>query len=130
MRVNNRLPRTTLTTRIVLLTSVVAVIVAVIAGLVSYPLAQSAAQSQAQGALARLTDVTAASLERVLESDRPGRPLPRAIVDTLRSERITGYLIEAGAQIPPELDGISLEPLRDGNALSTEGQVGGDPVLV
>ena len=129
-RVNNRLPRTTLTTRIVLLTSVVAVIVAVIAGLVSYPLAQSAAQSQAQGALARLADVTAASLERVLESDRPGRPLPRAIVDTLRSERITGYLIEAGAQIPPELDGISLESLGDGNALSTEGKVAGDPVLV
>jgi two-component system sensor histidine kinase BaeS len=128
--VSNRLPRTTLTTRIVLLTSVVAVIVAVIAGLVSYPLARSAAQSQAQGALARLADVTAASLERGLDNDRPGRPLPRAIVDTLRSERITGYLIEPGAQIPPELDGISLEPLLESNALSTEGEVAGDPVLV
>ncbi len=127
---SSHLPRTTLTTRIVLLASVVAVIVAVIAGLVSYPLAQSAAKSQAQGALAKLADITAASLDRVLESDRPGRPLPRAIVDTLQSERITGYLIEPGAQIPPELAGISLEPLRDGSALSTEGEVAGDPVLV
>lgn len=124
------MPRTSLISRIVLLTSIVAVVVALIAGLVSYPLARSAAQSQAQGALARLADVTAASLDRAVTNERPGRPLPRAIVDTLRSERITGYLIEPGAQLPPELDGIDLQGIVGGAAVSTEGEVNGDPVLV
>lgn len=124
------MPRTSLITRIVLLTSVVAVAVAIIAGLVSYPLARSAAQSQAQGALARLADVTTASLDRGATGERPGRPLPRAVVDTLRSERITGYLIEPGAQLPPELVGIDLSELAEGAAVSTEGEVGADPVLV
>ena len=122
--------RTSLTTRIVLLTSAVAVVVALIAGLVSYPLAQSAAQSQAQGALSRLTDITAASLDRAFESERRGRPLPREIVDTLRSERITGYLIEPGGVLPPELDGISLRDVSGQSVVSTEGNFAGEPVLV
>lgn len=123
--------RSSLVTRTVLLTSIVAAIVVVVAGIVSYPLIRATALTQAQGTLSRLADVTATAIDR---GTRPGargdRILPRALEQTLRAESVTGYLLFTAVQIPPGVSAADVTALLAGQPISQIAQTDDGPVLI
>lgn len=121
--------RDSLQTRLVLLTTVVALLVAVLAGAFAYPLIQGAAQGQTKARLAALADVTASSLERGRLAGRT-QPLPRRLADSLRAEDITGYLVFDPLGPPPGLTELQVAALLSGVDVSIDGDVDGQAVFI
>ena len=122
--------RSSIVTRTVLLTSAVAAIVVVVAGIVSFPLIRATALTQAQGTLSRLADVTATAIERGTGPGARGdRILPRALVETLRAEMVTGYLVFTPDQVPPGIPPQDVTDLLAGRELSRVSETAEGPVL-
>lgn len=121
--------RDSLQTRLVILTTFIALLVAVLAGLFAYPLIQSAAQGQAKARLAGLADITASSLERGMQAGRQ-QPLPRRLAQSLSSEDITGFLVFDPLGPPPGTSARQVAALLDGNDVSADGEVDGRAVFV
>ena len=123
-------PRLSIVTRTVLATSAVAIIVAVVATLVSYPLVRATALTQARGTLIRLTDLTAAALDRGPRDVGRDDLLPRALAETLRAEQIRGYLLFTDVHLPPGVDRAEVRELLGGRDLSTQAETPNGPVLI
>ena len=129
-----RRARMSIVTRTVLLTSSVAVIVVVVAVAVSYLLINAAALQQSRERLSRLTDITAAALDRGgLGMDMglgPSSLLPKELERTLVAEQITGYILSSDSAPPPGLSDGEMQRLMGGSLISTEGMAAGGLVLV
>ena len=129
-----RRARMSIVTRTVLLTSSVAVIVVVVSLSVSYLLINAAALQQSRERLSRLTDITAAALDRGgLGMDMglgTSSLLPKELERTLVAEQITGYILSSDSAAPPGLSDGELQRLMGGSFISTEGMTAGGPVLV
>ena len=122
--------RSSIVTRTVLLTSAVAAIVVVVAGIASYPLIRATALTQAQGTLSRLADLTATALDRGPQGrGRDDEILPRALVETLRAEMVTGYLVFSADQVPPGVPAQDVLELLAGRELSRVSETPQGPVL-
>jgi len=121
--------RDTLLSRMVILTTMVALLVAVLAGLFAYPLIQATAEGQAKARLAALADVTASSLER---GRRDGRvdPLPRRLAESLQAEDISGYLIFDSDGTPPGVTANQAIAALNGVDVSATGEVGGQALFI
>lgn len=121
--------RDSLQSRLVLLTTVVALLVALLAGLFAYPLILGAAQGQAKARLAALADVTASSLERGRQAGRDA-PLPRRLAESLRAEEIIGYLVFDPLGPPPGLTEVQVAALLSGVDISLDGEVDDRAVFI
>ncbi|MDA3021287.1 MAG: HAMP domain-containing sensor histidine kinase [Actinomycetota bacterium] len=117
-------------TRTVLLTSTVAVIVVVVAVAVSYLLINAATLQQSRERLSRLTDITAAALDRGGLEIGSSSLLPRELERTLIAEQISGYIVDAGNVSPLGLSETEIQSLMGGAAVSTEGLTAAGPVLI
>jgi signal transduction histidine kinase len=121
--------RDSLQTRLVLLTTLVALLVAVLAGLFAYPLIQGAAEGQTKARLSALADITASSLERGMHAGRQ-QPLPRRLAESLRSADITGYLVFDPLGTPPGMTTPQVVALLSGANVSADGEVDGRVVFI
>jgi two-component system OmpR family sensor kinase len=121
---------TSLVTRTVVMTSAVAAIVVLVAGLVAYPLVRASALTQTQGTLARLTDLTAAALERGPQASGRGEILPRSLTEILLAEQVTGYVVVAGGVSAPGMTPEETSALVAGRSFSKAGEVADGPVLI
>jgi len=121
--------RDSLQTRLVLLTTLVALLVAVLAGLFAYPLVLGAAEAQTRARLAALADITASSLERGMQAGRQ-QPLPRRLAESLRSADITGYLVFDPLGRPPGMTAPQVGALLSGADISADSEVDGRGVLI
>jgi signal transduction histidine kinase len=121
--------RDTLLSRMVILTTMVALLVAVLAGLFAYPLIQATAEGQAKARLAALADVTASSLER---GRRDGRvdPLPRRLAESLQAEDISGYLIFDADGTPPGVSANQAAAALNGADISATGDLADQAVFI
>lgn len=90
-----------ITSRIVLLATLVAAIAVIVAALVSYPLVRSTAQATAADDLSRLAELTVTSL-RVQGG---AYVLPERVAAILRGEEVVAYIVTSGATDLP--DGIT-----------------------
>ena len=105
--------------RIVGLAAAVAVVVALVASVIAYPLINNASVSQARQALANLTDLTAAALDR--GPGRRGNLLPRGLEEILVAEEIRGYVIvDAETAVIPGFDRELAEGVLSGEITSIE----------
>lgn len=123
--------RMSIVTRMVLLTSAVAVLAVLVAGLVSYPLIHSAAESQTRADLAHLADLTKTALDEGGSYGDGTAPLPRSLVAVLQAEEITGYLAgPAATSGPPGMSSGALAKVLAGMAVSSEGTTDDGAVLI
>lgn len=127
----DRLParrRPGILSRIVLLTTAVAIIAVLVAGLVSFPLIRGSAERAARVELTRLADLTATTLT----VDPSGQyVLPRRVASVLDDEQVTAYVVPEGATDLP--DGLTAEDaaaLTSGSSVSTTGETSSGSVLV
>lgn len=124
-------PRTSIVTRTVLMASAIAAIVVIVASLVAYPLVRATALTQARGTLSRLTDLTATALDRgPAHEGRDDEIVPRPLVEALRAEQITGYLITSVDHLPPGLNSEQVADVLGGRELSAESETGQGAVLI
>jgi two-component system OmpR family sensor kinase len=121
---------TSLVTRTVVMTSAVAAIVVLVAGLVAYPLVRAAALTQTQATLARLTDLTAAALDRGPQPSGRGEILPRSLTEILLAEQVTGYVVVAGGESAPGMSPEETNALVAGRNFSKAGEIADGPVLI
>ena len=112
----------------------VAVIVVVVAVAVSFLLINAAALQQSRERLSRLTDITAAALDRGgLGMDMglgPSFLLPKELERTLVAEQITGYILSSDSVPPPGLSDSEMQKLMGGTLISSQGISSGGPVLI
>jgi len=112
---------TSLALRIALVAVLSAVIAVLVAGFVSYPLARDAAIRQTESNLEKLTDATAAALERAPTTpDVDGQLIPDRLLAILEAENITAYYVLQGAQLPEGLTQTDLDALLAGQNVHGE----------
>ena len=105
-----------ITTRTMIVVSVVATVAVLVAGVASFPFVRAAAEGQAQGELASLADVTAAYVDRPLEVRE--RLLPRPLARVLGREQIAGYLVGVEGQAPPGIPASLVQRVFAGESVS------------
>ncbi|MFM8351631.1 MAG: ATP-binding protein [Actinomycetales bacterium] len=93
--------RTSLTTRMVLLTTGVACLVAAVAAVAAWPMLRSAADSQGRADLARLADLTAVALAQTTTSAQ----VPDELLSELRDGRVSAFLFTSPSATIPGLSG-------------------------
>lgn len=134
--------------RIAGLAAAVAVVVVLVSALVAFPLIRSATIAQSRDTLSNLADLTAAALDRgaipltvgddeddgetkANEGGRRRGILPRALADVLVAEEVSGYVVRAGGQLPPDVTDAEIERVTRGEPLSLEREgVGEEGVLL
>ncbi len=93
--------RTSLTARMVLLTTGVAVLVAAVAAITAWPLLRSAADSQSRADLAQLANLTAVALAQTTTDAQ----VPEELLNELRDGRVSAFLFTSPDAAIPGLTG-------------------------
>lgn len=93
--------RTSLTARMVLLTTGVACLVAAVAAVAAWPMLRSAADSQGRADLARLANLTAVALAETATSAQ----VPEELLGELRDGRVSAFLFTSPSTTVPGLSG-------------------------
>lgn len=122
--------RTSLVTRTVLLTSLVAAIVVVVAGVISYPMLRAAEVTQSRVTLARLADLTATAIDRGPSSPSEVQILPQALAASLQSEQVNGYVVFAPGVQVPGMSSADVRELLSHGTISMEGDTRRGDVLI
>ena len=121
---------TSLVTRTVLLTSLVALIVVIVAGLISYPMLRSSEVSQSRITLARLADLTATAIDRGSSSPADGQILPPPLAASLQSEQVNGFLVFSPNAQVPGMSNADIRELLTHGTISMEGETLRGDVLI
>ncbi|MDO9485455.1 MAG: HAMP domain-containing sensor histidine kinase [Actinomycetota bacterium] len=127
---NSKHHSTSLVTRTVLLTSVVAAIVVIVAGVISYPMLRSAEVTQSRATLARLADLTATAIDRGPSSPSDDQILPAALAATLQSEQVTGYVVLSSDALVPGMSTVDIRQLLNHGTISIQGDTRRGEVLI
>ncbi len=121
---------TSLVTRTVLLTSLVAAIVVIVAGVISYPMLRAAEVTQSRATLARLADLTATAIDRGSSSPSDDQILPPPLAASLQSEQVNGFVVFAPDAQVPGMSTADLGALLTHGTISMEGDTHRGGVLI
>ncbi len=121
---------TSLVTRTVLLTSLVAAIVVIVAGVISYPMLRSAETTQSRITLARLADLTATAIDRGASNGPSDQILPPPLAASLQSEQVNGFVVFSPDAAVPGMSSADLHVLLSHGTISMEGETQRGEVLI
>ena len=120
--------RSGLATRMIAMGILVATVVAVVATAAAFPLIRGTAEATARGDLARLADLTTATVQE----RRDGRfVVPPQVASSLRAQNVSAYVLFAGAkELPAGLTDADVEQVLAGESLSATAEATQGEVLI
>ncbi len=120
--------RTGITARLIIMGIVVATVVAAVATAAAFPLIRSTSETNARSDLARLADVTAATVQR-----NPGGRfvVPPLVASSLKSQNVTAYVVLASNdEVPPGVTTSQVDEVISGKPVSATANTSKGDILI
>lgn len=113
---NSLVGRTSITTRMIFMGVIVATVVAIVAAIAAFPLIRGTAETNARADLARLADVTAATVQQ-----NPGGRfvVPPQVAASLQAQNVDAYVVfSTSAELPPGVTAAEVAEVTSGESVS------------